>query len=186
MAYSDPNGYVLLVDAVGTTADDIDAPSAGETLLYTTQQGLVLERALGAGADAWFCDKPVILSGGSTTLTSTYATILTATHTIPDQIDAANATYCIEISVQGTFTGTTAPTSNGVLLAVYVDGSSVAEFVIPRSTTLALSGVIGSTVKWWFTAGAGDVVDVRAKEIGGSDDGVITAVKGTLRRDYIV
>jgi len=178
-------GYVLLIDAQGTAQDDIAAPPEGQTLLYTTEQGLVLERAPSEGFEArqWFLDQPVLLSGGNTVaLTATPQSILADPYTVPDDIDAAFPTvYRLELQV---YVDNFAPdtTSIGIMVQATVSGEAFTTppILVPCD---AASGLGGATVTFFVFAGEGNVVDVEAYTLDAADGANASASIGVIKRE---
>lgn len=177
-------GYVLLVDAQGTAQDDIAAPPEGQTLLYTTEQGLVAERAPSEGfaARQWFLDQPALLEGGEpVSLTDSAQSILVAPYTIPDDIDANFPTfYRLEV---GVVVENFAPdaSSAGILVAPYVDGDPAAPpALVPCD---AASGIGGTTVSFFVSGVAGIEIDVRAYLINAADAADAYAYLGVIKRE---
>lgn len=189
MAYGDANGYVLLLDGVGTsTANPVPAPDAGETLLYATPQGIVAEKA----AATWYLDKPVSLAfSADTALTATtsYVSLLAAPFTIPNQIESDNTTsttYCVDLNFGYTYTGD-ANTSVGFYVKAVLSTGPAAEFFIPANYTEPTTGT--AVVRWWFTAASGTTLDLQFKKIVAGDAAVVVAAAtqaryALVRRDY--
>ena len=187
MAYDEKqlNGYVLLVDAQGTAENDVAAPPEGQTLLYTTEQGLVAERAplgVGFGVRQWFLDQPALLEGGeAVSLTGSAQSILVAPYTIPDDIDANFPTFYrleVGIVVEGF---TPDASSAGILVAPYVDGDPAAPpALVPCD---AASGIGGTTVSFFVSGVAGLEIDVRAYLINAADAADAYAYLGVIKRE---
>jgi hypothetical protein len=190
MAYGDPNGYVLVLDKVGTsTANPIPAPDAGETLIYATPQGLVAEKA----AATWYLDKPVSLTlvgaGAAITGTDTYATILTAPFTIPNTVESDSSTtttYCIDINFGYTFTG--AAGRFGFLVLINGSGG-----ILDSTHFVDANGAVATTgtanIRYWFTGASGDTLDVQVKTLNAGDSLSILAAATQprvvlVRRDF--
>ena len=188
MAYSEKNlaGYVLLIDAQGTAQDDVAAPPEGQTLIYTTEQGLVLERAPNDGFEArqWFLDQPALLQGdGGVSLSDTPQSILDTPFTVPDDIDAAFPTiYRLELQVSvADFAPDT--TSIGIMVrAIVSDGEAYATppVLVPCD---AASGLGGTTVTFFVFAGEGNVVDVEAYTLDAADGANASASVGLIKRE---
>jgi hypothetical protein len=187
MAYSDKElrGYVLLVDAQGTAENDVAAPPEGQTLIYTTEQGLVLERSPSDeyGTRQWFLDQPALLSGGDTvSVTDTPQSLLDAPYTVPDDIDAAFPTvYRLELQV---YVSSFAPdtTSIGIMVQATVIGEEVATppILVPCD---AASGIGGATVTFFVFAGEGNVVDVVAYTLDAADAADASVSVGIIKRE---
>ena len=190
MAYNIENGFVQLIDRVGTsTANPIAAPEAGNTLLYTTPQGIVAEQS----AATWYLDKPVSLTltgaGAAIAGTDTYASILTAPFTIPNTVESDNTTsttYCIDINFGYTFTG--AAGRFGFL--VLIDGSGL---VLDSTHFVDANGAVTTTgtanIRYWFTGASGDTLDVKVKTLNAGDSLSILAAATQprvvlVRRDF--
>ena len=190
MAYIDPNGYLLVLDKVGTsTANPIPAPDAGETLIYATPQGLVAEKA----AATWYLDKPVSLTlvgaGAAIVGTDTYATILTAPFTIPDQVESdstTTTTYCIDINFGYTFTG--AAGRFGFLVLINGTGG-----ILDSTHFVDANGAVTTTgtanIRYWFTGASGDTLDVQVRMLNAADSLSILAAATQprvvlVRRDF--
>jgi hypothetical protein len=180
-------GYVLLIDKQGTAQDDIAAPPEGQTLLYTTEQGLVLERSPSEGFEArqWFLDQPALLSGGDTvSLSDTPQSLLDAPYTVPDDIDAAFPTfYRLELQV---YVENFAPdtTSIGIMVQATVsgvEGFSTPPILVPCD---AASGLGGATVTFFVIADtAGLDVDVVAYTLDAADGANASASIGLIKRE---
>ena len=189
MAYSDENGYLLFINRVGTsTANPIAAPDAGDTLVYTTPQGIVAEQS----AATWYLDKPVSVAfSAATALTATtsYVSLLAAPFTIPNQIesdDTTSTTYCVDLNFGYTYTGA-ANTSVGFYVKAVLSTGPAAEFFIPANYTAATTGT--AVVRWWFTAASGTTLDLQFKKIASGDAAVVVAAAtqaryALVRRDY--
>jgi len=189
MAYVDPNGYLLVLDKVGTsTANPIPAPDAGETLIYATPQGLVAEKA----AATWYLDKPVSVAfSGAGTLTATvsYVSLLAAPFTIPDSVESdstTTTTYCADINFGFAFTAT-ANTSTGFYVQAVLSTGPTADFFIPANYITATTGT--AVIRWWFSAVSGTTVDFKFKKIASGDTlTVVAAVTQPrfvlIRRDF--
>jgi hypothetical protein len=190
MAYEIENGFVQFIDRVGTsTANPIPAPEAGNTLLYTTPQGLVAEQS----AATWYMDKPVSLTlvgaGAAITGTDTYATILTAPFTIPNTVESDSSTtttYCIDINFGYTFTG--AAGRFGFL--VFLNGSGG---ILDSTHFVDANGAVATTgtanIRYWFTGASGDTLDVQVKTLNAGDSLSILAAATQprvvlVRRDF--
>jgi hypothetical protein len=190
MAYEIENGFVQFIDRVGTsTANPIPAPEAGNTLLYTTPQGLVAEQS----AATWYMDKPVSLTlvgaGAAITGTDTYATILTAPFTIPNTVESDSSTtttYCIDINFGYTFTG--AAGRFGFL--VFLNGSGG---ILDSTHFVDANGAVTTTgtanIRYWFTGASGDTLDVQVKTLNAGDSLSILAAATQprvvlVRRDF--
>ena len=181
------NGYVLLVDAQGSAQDDVAAPDAGNTLLYTTEQGLVVERAPVAPFDTnqWFLDKPVLLEvTAPVSLTGTAQSLLDAPYTIPDDIDANFPTlYRLEGQV---VVSNFSPDANGSAIAVvpYVDGSQAGPLVLVPCD--AFTGDGGTTVTFFVSGSSGQDVDIRAYLLNAADSADATLYLTYIRRELRV
>ena len=189
MAYIDPNGYLLVLDKVGTsTATPIPAPDAGETLIYATPQGLVAEKS----AAVWYLDKPVSVAfsaGTALTATTSYVSLLAAPFTIPDQVESdstTSTTYCVDLNFGYTFTGSAA-TSIGFYVKAVLSTGPVAEFFIAGNYNTATTGT--AVIRWWFTAVSGTTLDLQFKKIAAGDAAVVVAAAtqaryALVRRDF--
>lgn len=189
MAYNIENGFVQLIDRVGTsTANPIAAPEAGNTLLYTTPQGIVAERS----AATWYLDKPVSVAfSAATALTATtgYVSLLAAPFTIPDSVESdstTSTTYCVDLNFGYTYTGA-ANTSVGFYVKAVLSTGPAAEFFIPANYTAATTGT--AVVRWWFTAASGTTLDLQFKKIASGDAAVVVAAAtqaryALVRRDF--
>ena len=180
MPYDDKQltGYVLLVDAQGGASDDVSAPDAGQTLLYTTEQGLVAERP----SQQWFCDAPVLLSSlGAVVLTDTAQSILDNPFTVPDDIDASFPTvYRIDAQVL-VENFVPAATSVGIYVVALLDGAPAGPAVIIPCDGATGGG--GGCVSLLVTGSEGEVLDIAAYLIDASDAADATLYIGTIRRD---
>lgn len=187
MPYPDSNAIFQFVDQVGSVADDVATPDAGKTLLYTTEQGLVLERAPIAPIDAnqWFLDKPALLVGTPpVSLTGTAQSLLDAPYTIPDDIDANFPTfYRIEGQV---VVSNFSPDANGSAIAVvpYVDGSQAGPIVLVPCD--AFTGDGGTTFGFFVSGSSGQDVDIRAYLINPSDSADAALYLSYIRRELRV
>ena len=189
MAYIDPNGYLLVLDKVGTsTANPIPAPDAGETLIYATPQGIVAEQS----AATWYLDKPVSVAfSAATALTATtsYVSLLLAPFTIPDSVESdstTSTTYCVDLNFGYTFTGSAA-SSIGFYVKAVLSTGPVAEFFIAGNYNTATTGT--AVVRWWFTAVSGTTLDLQFKKIAAGDAAVVVAAAtqaryALVRRDF--
>jgi hypothetical protein len=189
MAYIDPNGYLLVLDKVGTsTANPVPAPDAGETLIYGTPQGLVAEKA----AATWYLDKPVSVAFSldtALTATTSYVSLLAAPFTVPNQVESdssTSTTYCVDLNFGYTFTGATSASVGFYVKAVLGSGAS-AEFFIAGNYTAATTGT--AVIRWWFTAASGDTLDLQFKKIASGDAAVVVQASSQaryalVRRDY--
>ena len=189
MAYVDPNGYLLVLDKVGTsTADPIPAPDAGETLIYATPQGLVAEKA----AATWYLDKPVSVAfsgAGVLTATTSYVSLFAAPFTIPDSVESdstTTTTYCADINFAFAFTGATAASAGFYVQAVLSTGPT-ADFFIAANGTTATTGT--AVIRWWFSAVSGTTVDFKFKKIAAGDTMTIPLAStqaryALIRRDF--
>jgi len=189
MAYVDPNGYLLVLNKVGTsTANPIPAPDAGDTLIYGTPQGLVAEQS----AATWYLDKPVSVAfSGSGTLTGTvsYVSLLAAPFTIPNTVESdsdTTTTYCADINLGFAFTGATAASAGFYVQAVLSTGPT-ADFFIAANGTTATTGT--AVIRWWFTAVHGTTVDFKFKKIASGDSLTVVAAATQprfvlIRRDF--
>jgi hypothetical protein len=180
-------GYVLLIDKQGTAQDDIAAPPEGQTLLYTTEQGRVLERAPSDGLEArqWFLDQPALLFSGQTvSLTDTPQSLLDAPYTVPDDIDASYPTvYRLELQV---YVDNFAPdtTSIGIMVQAVVNSDppfSTSPILVPCD---AASGLGGTTVTFFLIADtAGLEVDVVAYTLDAADGANASASFALIKRE---
>lgn len=179
------SGYVLLIDAQGTAQDDIAAPPQGQTLIYTTEQGLVLERSPidGLAARQWFLDQPYLLSGnGNVLLTSgNPESVLAEPYIVPDDIDASLPTiYRLELQV---YVEAFVPdaTSIGIMVQPYVNGAtSLPPSLVPCD---AASGFGGTFVTFFVTSGvAGLEIDVKAYTIDSDDTATVFVPYGAIKR----
>jgi hypothetical protein len=189
MAYIDPNGYLLVLDKVGTsTANPVPAPDAGETLIYATPQGLVAEKA----AATWYLDKPVSVAfsgAGVLTGTASYVSLLAAPFTIPDSVESDSTTattYCADLNFAFAFTGATAA-SAGFYVQAYLAGVAAADFFIAANGSTATTGT--AVVRWWFSAASGTTVDFKFKKIASGDTLTIPLAStqaryALIRRDF--
>ena len=179
------SGYVLLIDAQGTAQADVAAPPEGQTLIYTTEQGLVLERAPSDGFEArqWFLDQPALLQGdGGVSLSDTPQSILDTPYTVPDDIDAAYPTIYrleLQVSVEAFVPDTT---SIGIMVRAFVSGEAYATppVLVPCD---AASGLGGTTVTFFVFAGEGNVVDVEAYTLDAADAATASASVGLIKRE---
>jgi hypothetical protein len=185
MSYGDGSAIIKLVDQVGTAQDDVPAPESGATILYTTEQGLVLERAPieEFGTRQWFLDQPALLSGGDTVaLTATPQSILADPYTVPDDIDAAFPTvYRLELQVSvSSFAPDT--TSIGIMVQATLIGE---EFATPPVLVPcdAASGIGGTNVTFFVFAGEGNVVDVVAYTLDAADAADASVSIGLIKRE---
>jgi hypothetical protein len=178
-------GYVLLQDAQGTAENDVAAPPEGQTLLYTTEQGLVLERhpTEGFAARQWFLDQPFLLSGNEpNALSDTPQSILAAPYIVPDDIDANFPTfYRIELGIVVENFSPDA-SSAGIWVQPFVDGDLAAPpALVPCD---AASGQGGTTVTFFVTAfSPGHEIDVRAYVINPADNADAYAYLGLVKRE---
>ena len=185
MAYGLGDAIIKLVDQVGTALDDVSAPESGTTILYTTEQGLVLERSPSEGFEArqWFLDQPALLSGDApVALTGTPQSLLADPYTVPDDIDAAYPTvYRLELQV---YVENFAPdtTSIGIMVQAIVSGEA---FVTPPILVPcdAASGVGGTNVTFFVFAGEGNVVDVEAYTLDAADAATASVSVGIIKRE---
>ena len=190
MAYDIQNSLLQVTDRVGTsTANPVPAPAAGHTIIYGTPQGLVAEKA----AATWYLDKPVSLTlvgaGAAITGTDTYATILTAPFTIPDQVESdstTTTTYCIDINFGYTFTGG----AGRFGFLVFLNGSGG---ILDSTHFVDANGAVATTgtanIRYWFTGASGDTLDVQVKMINAGDSLSILAAATQprvvlVRRDF--
>lgn len=179
------SGYVLLIDKQGTAQDDVAAPPEGQTLIYTTEQGLVLERSPSEGFEArqWFLDQPALLSGGEpVSLTDTPQSLLADPFTVPDDIDAAFPTiYRLELQV---YVSSFVPdaTSIGIMVQATVSGEAYATppILVPCD---AATGIGGTNVTFFVFAGEGSVVDVEAYTLNAADAATALASVGLIKRE---
>jgi hypothetical protein len=185
MAYGLGDAIIKLIDQVGTSQDDVSAPENGATILYTTEQGLVLERAPieEFGTRQWFLDQPALLSGGDTvSVTDTPQSLLDAPYTVPDDIDAAFPTvYRLELQV---YVDNFAPdtTSIGIMVQATVSGEAFTTppILVPCD---AASGLGGATVTFFVFAGEGNVVDVVAYTLDAADAADASVSVGIIKRE---
>ena len=187
MSYPEKNlvGYVLMLDAQGTSTDDIAPPDAGQTMLYTTEQGLVLERSPSDGFEArqWFLDQPALLQGdGAVSLSDTPQSILDTPFTVPDDIDASYPTIYrleLQVSVENFAPDTT---SIGIMVRATLSGEAYATppVLVPCD---AASGLGGTTVTFFIFAGEGNVVDVEAYTLDAADAATASASVGIIKRE---
>lgn len=177
------NGFVLLVDAQGGAGDDVAAPDAGQTLLYTTEQGLVAERPApeGFSAPQWFLDQPTLLDGYTEGgLTDTPISILAEPYTIPDAIDANFPTFYRLEGVVSVENFSQDANSVGIWVAPYVDGSQQAyPIIIPCDPS---TGDGGACVTFFVTGVSGLEIDLRAKLLN-SNDGANVSFIGVIKRE---
>jgi len=187
MPYDDKQltGYVLLVDAQGTAENDVAAPPEGQTLLYTTEQGLVLERqpTEGFAARQWFLDQPALLEGNGepNALSGTPQSILALPYVVPDDIDANFPTiYRIEL---GVVVSNFVPdaSSAGIWVQPFVDGDNAAPPALVPCDAAAGEG--GTTVTFFVAAEAGLEIDVRAYLINSADAADAAAYFGLVKRE---
>lgn len=179
------SGYVLLIDAQGTAQDDVAAPPEGQTLIYTTEQGLVLERAPSEGFEArqWFLDQPALLSSGDpVALSSEPQSLLANPYTVPDDIDAAFPTiYRLELQV---YVSSFVPdaTSIGIMVQATVSGEAYATppILVPCD---AATGIGGTNVTFFVFAGEGNVVDVEAYTLNAADAADASFSVGLIKRE---
>ena len=189
MAYEIENGFVQFIDRVGTsTANPVPNPDAGNTLLYTTPQGIVAEQS----AATWYLDKPVSVAfsaGTALTATTSYVSLLLAPFTIPDSVESdstTSTTYCVDLNFGYTFTGSAA-SSIGFYVKAVLSTGPVAEFFIAGNYTTATTGT--AVVRWWFTAVSGTTLDLQFKKIAAGDAAVVVAAVtqaryALVRRDF--
>jgi hypothetical protein len=185
MAYGLGDAIIKLIDQVGTALDDVSAPESGATILYTTEQGLVLERAPSEGFEArqWFLDQPALLSGDDpVALSDTPQSLLADPYTVPDDIDAAYPTvYRLELQV---YVSSFAPdtTSIGIMVQATVSGEAFTTppILVPCD---AASGLGGATVTFFVFAGEGNVVDVVAYTLDAADGANASASIGLIKRE---
>lgn len=177
------NGFVLLQDAQGGANDDVAAPDAGQTLLYTTEQGLVAERAAGlSAANQWFLDQPVLLNGASpVALTDTPQSILDAVYTIPDDIDASFPTiYRVEVQVVVESFVQDA-NSIGIAVVPFVDGTQNGPAVIVACDPATGAG--GTTLTFFAAGSSGEDIDVRAYLLNAADAADAYCYLGLIKRE---
>jgi hypothetical protein len=187
MAYGLGDAIIKLIDQVGTSQDDVPAPESGTTILYTTEQGLVLERAPAGLNEArqWFLDQPVLLNShdGDVGLTDTPQSILDVPYEIPDDIDASFPTYYrLEAQI---VVGGFAPdaSSIGILVVPYVDGSASSPVIVPCDSA---TGIGGSTVTFFVSGSSGESIDLRAYVINAGDVANANVVTALLKREVRV
>ena len=187
MPYDDKQlaGYVLLQDAQGTADDDIAAPDEGKTLLYTTEQGLVLERQPTEGFTArqWFLDQPFLLSGNEpNALSDTPQSLLAEPYIVPDDIDANFPTvYRVELGVVVSNFSPDA-SSAGILVQPFVNGESAAPpALVPCDAASGLGGTTVTFLLGWTVAG--NEIDVRAYLLNSSDNADAYAYLGLVKRE---
>jgi hypothetical protein len=185
MAYGEGSAIFKLIDQVGTASDDVPAPENGATILYTTEQGLVLERSPSEefGTRQWFLDQPALLSGGDTVaLTDTPQSLLADPYTVPDDIDAAFPTvYRLELQVSvSSFAPDT--TSIGIMVQATVGGEAFTTppILVPCD---AASGIGGTNLTFFVFAGEGNVVDVVAYTLDAADGANASASIGLIKRE---
>jgi hypothetical protein len=183
MAYGLGDAIIKLIDQVGTSQDDVSAPENGATILYTTEQGLVLERSPSEefGSRQWFLDQPVLLTGIEPVSLVLEPTSIITPYTVPDDIDASLPTvYRIELQV---VVENFAPqeTSIGILVQVFVDGE--ADFSAILVPCDAATGYGCSTVTLLTLAETGLEIDVRAYLLNGDDYATAYATVGVLKRE---
>lgn len=189
MAYSIENGFVQFIDRVGTsTANPVPNPEAGNTLLYTTPQGIVAEKATAT----WYLDKPVSLAfsgAGELTATDSYVSLLAAPFTVPNTVESdstTSTTYCVDLNFGYAFDGATAASVGFYVKAVLSSGPA-AEFFIAGNYTTANTGT--AVVRWWFTAASGVTLDLQFKKIAAGDSLTIPLAStqaryALVRRDF--
>lgn len=189
MAYDIENAVFQITDRVGTsTANPVPAPAAGQTILYTTPQGIVAEQS----AATWYLDKPVSLAfSAATALTATdsYVSLLAAPFTIPDSVESdstTSTTYCVDLNFGYTFDGA-ASTSVGFYVKAVLSSGPAAEFFIAGNYITANTGT--AVVRWWFTAVSGTTLDLQFKKIAAGDAAVVVAAAtqaryALVRRDF--
>ena len=178
-------GYVLLIDKQGTAQDDVAAPPEGQTLLYTTEQGLVLERAPSEGfaARQWFLDQPYLLGGNESVLLTggNPASVLADPYIVPDDIDSALPTiYRLELQVYvEAFSPDTS--SIGIMVQPYVNGAtSLPPSLVPCDVA---SGFGGTFVTFFVTSEvAGLEIDVKAYTIDSADTATVFVPYGAIKR----
>jgi hypothetical protein len=185
MAYGEGSAIFKLIDQVGTAQDDVSAPEEGATIIYTTEQGLVLERAPSEGLEArqWFLDQPALLQGdGAVSLSDTPQSILDTPYTVPDDIDASYPTIYrleLQVSVENFAPDTT---SIGIMVRATLSGEAYATppVLVPCD---AASGLGGTTVTFFIFAGEGNVVDVEAYTLDAADAANASATVGLIKRE---
>ena len=185
MAYGDGSAIIKLIDQVGTAQDDVSAPENGATIIYTTEQGLVLERSPSDGFEArqWFLDQPALLQGdGAVSLSDTPQSILDTPFTVPDDIDASYPTIYrleLQVSVENFAPDTT---SIGIMVRAALSGEAYATppVLVPCD---AASGLGGTTVTFFIFAGEGNVVDVEAYTLDAADAADASATVGIIKRE---
>ena len=184
MAYGTGSAVIKLIDQVGDQFADVAAPEEGATILYTTEQGLVIERQPTGGfaARQWFLDQPFLLSGNEpNALSDTPQSILAAPYIVPNDIDANFPTiYRIELGIVVQNFSPDA-SSAGVWVQPFVDG----EYAAPPALVPcdAASGQGGTTVTFFVAADAGYEVDVRAYLINSADNADAYAYLGLVKRE---
>ena len=186
MAYGEGSAIIKLIDQVGTAQDDVPAPEEGATIIYATEQGLVLERAPSDGFEArqWFLDQPALLSGGEPASLSggEPVSLLADPFTVPDDIDAGYPTiYRLEVQVSVEDFVPDA-TSIGIMVRAFVSGEAYATppVLVPCD---AASGLGGTTVTFFVFAGEGNVVDVEAYTLDAADAATASATVGLIKRE---
>jgi hypothetical protein len=169
MAYDIENALLQITDRVGTsTANPVPAPAAGQTILYTTPQGIVAEQS----AATWYLDKPVSLAfsgAGELTATDSYVSLLAAPFTVPNTVESDSSTtttYCVDLNFGYSFDGATAA-SMGFYVKAVLSSGPVAEFFIAGNHTTLGTGT--AVVRWWFTAASGVTLDLQFKKIAAGD-----------------
>jgi hypothetical protein len=190
MAYDIENALLQVTDRVGTsTANPVPAPAAGQTILYTTPQGIVAEQS----AATWYLDKPTSLTlvgaGAAITATDSYVSLLAAPFTVPNTVESdstTSTTYCVDLNFGYTFDGAAA-TSIGFYVKAVLSSGPVAEFFIAGNYTTATTGT--AVIRWWFTAASGVTLDLQIKTIAAGDALVVVAAAtqaryALVRRDF--